>query len=100
RFVGWAPLGAYGYDQLLASRDSTFNPATGLAIRSVIYQPSLTPIDLPRADGVSLDVEHRVSPHLELQAGVRQRLGSSLPTVVVPEHGGLTPLVSNGSTTY
>jgi hypothetical protein len=55
---------------------------------------------LPRADGVSFDIEHRLSPRLDIQASVRQRVGSHLPTVIVPEGSGAMTLSSGGTSTY
>lgn len=100
RFVGSAPLGVNGFGQFPATIQSTFDPATGVQQHRARFQPVLAALDLPRADGIAFDVEHRVSPSLELQASVRQRLGSHLPTVAVPLDGGEMPLVSNGTTTY
>jgi hypothetical protein len=55
---------------------------------------------MPRTDGVSLEIEHRLQPSLELQAAVRERLGSHLPTVNVPANGGYAMLQGVGGSTY
>jgi hypothetical protein len=54
----------------------------------------------PRADAIALEVEHRLTPTFELQLGARRRFGSKLPTVHLPQEGGLTPLVGDGTSDY
>jgi hypothetical protein len=100
RFVGFAPLGAFGFDRFPATRDSTFDRLTGAMQGTVVFQPMLAKIAFPRADGFALDIEHRLTPHLEIEAGVRTRHGSQLPTVVVPADGGPTWLASTGESRY
>jgi hypothetical protein len=99
RFVGYAPLGAFGFGHLPARRDTTFNRHTG-GVGSVLYKPTLTTIALPRADGVAFDLEHRLTSRLEIEAGLRARRGSQLPTVGVPPAGGRLPLASTGESHY
>jgi hypothetical protein len=99
RFVGFAPLGAFGFGQFPGRRDSFYDPLTGALERSTEYQAAVTTIALPRADGVAFDVEHRITPHLEVEAGVRARHGSQLPTVTMPAPGALL-LASTGETRY
>lgn len=100
RFVGYAPLGAFGFDQFPERRESVFDPASGAIVRSTLYDPTLLPLVLPRADGYAFDVEHRLTPRLELQAGVRARNGSHLPTVGVSPSGGALVLASTGTSRY
>jgi hypothetical protein len=88
RYVGRAPLAAEAFAQFPSRTDTTFDPSTGVVMRSVMYRPAIVPLPLPRADAIALEVEHRLTPTLELQAAVRQRFGSNLPTVDVPTNGG------------
>jgi len=78
----------------------TFDVNSGRMIQRFVYQPAVAPLPLPRADAVALEIEHRLTPTLELQAGVRQRNGSRLPTVVVPVGGGLATLDGVGESRY
>ncbi len=98
RFVGRVPLGALGFDQLGSRVDLSFVPGTGFVRRA--FHPALGPIFLPHADMVSIEIEHRILPTLELQAAFRRRTGFELPTVNVPPLGGATTLSSSGTSTY
>jgi hypothetical protein len=100
KFVGRVPLGALAFGQFSTRTDTTFDPATGAVTGSAVLSPVLTPLALPRAVGLALEVEHQIRPGLDAQVGVRQRLGSSLPTVEVPAAGGPMPLTSAGASTY
>jgi hypothetical protein len=100
RFVGRAPLAAEAFGQFPSRIDTTFNPATEAVMRSVAYQPSLQPLALPRATAAAIEIEHRLRPTLELQAALRQRSASRLPTVDVPAGGGVVPIESTGESRY
>ncbi|HEY2908388.1 MAG TPA: TonB-dependent receptor [Vicinamibacterales bacterium] len=100
RYVGRAPLAAEAFGQFPSRTDTTFDPTTGGVIRSVMYQPVILSLPLPRADAVALEVEHRLTPTLELQAAIRQRFGSKLPTVDVPPAGGAAALEGTGESHY
>ena len=100
RFVGLAPLGALAFSQFPRRTDSSFDPVTGAMLSTVTYQPSARTLDLPRADGVALELEHRIRPGLEAQAAVRFRNGSHLPTVSVSPASGLALLASTGESRY
>jgi hypothetical protein len=99
-FVGRVPLGALTFGQFSTRTDTTFDPMTGAVVHSSLLSPVLTPLALPRATGIALELEHQVRPGLDVQLGVRQRLGSFLPTVQVPAAGGTVPLTSTGTSTY
>jgi hypothetical protein len=99
-FVGRVPLGALAFGQFATRTDTTFDPATGAVIHSTPLSPVLTLLALPRATGLALELEQQVRPGLDVQLGVRQRLGSFLPTVQVPAAGGEVPLTSTGTSTY
>ena len=60
---------------------STARPAR--ARRRTPTSRSRASLDLPRADGISLEIERKIRPGLEAQATVRARNGSRLPTVMV-----------------
>jgi hypothetical protein len=100
RYAGRTPLAAAAFGQFPARIDTTYNPASGAVMRSVVYQPAIAPLPLPRADAVALEIEHRLRPSLELQAAVRQRSSSRLATVEVPSAGGLTTLNGSGESRY
>jgi hypothetical protein len=100
RFVGRVPLGARAFSQRPAWYDTAIDPATGAPIGSVTFEPIGATIELPRSDGFAFDVEHRITPRLDLQVGVRQRRGSHLPTLDVSPERGFARLVSNNTSTY
>jgi hypothetical protein len=99
-FVGRAPLGALAFGQFPWRRDTTFDPATGTPTVVATLVPTMTPLVLPKATGLAIELEHQLTPQLELQVSARQRRGSSLPTVDVPVNGGLLPLDHNGTSLY
>jgi hypothetical protein len=100
RFVGFVPLAARAYAQYPTRTETTFDPDSGAALRSVTIQPDSRRLDLPHADGVALEIEQQVRDGLEVQASVRQRRGGLLPTVAVPAGGGAAPLASTGRSLY
>jgi hypothetical protein len=100
RFVGFAPLGAFSFAQFPSRTDSTFDPMTGTIVQTAMHTSTVATVELPRADGVAFDVEHRLTPRLQLEAGVRARRGSKLPTVIVPPAGGSLLLASVGTSRY
>ncbi len=100
RFVGLAPLGALAFPQFPSRVDQKFNPVSGALISTSTFQMGSATLDLPRADGLSVEIEHEVQPGLDLQAGYRVRRGSHLPTVNVPVGGGTVLLTSSGESLY
>jgi hypothetical protein len=100
RFVGRVPLAAQAFGQFPSRTDTTFNPSTQAVMRTLIYQPAVSALPLPRADAFALEIEHRLDPTLELQAAVRQRSSSHLPTVDVPASGGVTRIIGAGEGRY
>ena len=100
QFVGRVPLGAVAFPQFPTRVDTSFDPATGAVIRAATYVPAGTLLELPRADGVALELEHQIRPGLEAQAAVRARYGRRLPTVAVSPDGGEAVLASTGTSTY
>ncbi|HYM23244.1 MAG TPA: hypothetical protein VEU08_08550 [Vicinamibacterales bacterium] len=100
RFAGRVPLAAQAFGHFPSRTDMTFDLDSGRMMQRLVYQPWVAPLPLPRADAVALEVEHRLTPTLELQAGVRQRNGSRLPTVVLPDGGGLAALEGVGESRY
>ena len=100
RFVGRPPLGAQAFGQFPARFDRSFDPATGALLSSNTYRPVTRSLQLPRADGIALEVERRIRPGLEAQAAVRVRKGSQLPTVMVGPAGGDAVLASTGDSLY
>ena len=100
RYVGRVPLSAAAFGQFPSRTTTTFDMNTGQPMRTVEYRPSVSPLPLPRADAVALEIEHRFTPSLEAQAAVRERHGSQLPTVDVPPAGGLALLAGTGESQY
>jgi hypothetical protein len=100
RFVGHYPLGAAAFGELPARYDTLFDSVSGEALATTVYRPATPRLTLPYATGVSLELERQIRPGLELQAGVRQRVGSRLPTVDVPPSGGVLRVLSNGTSRY
>ena len=100
RFVGRPPLGAQAFDQFPTRFDRSFDPATGALIASSTYRPVTRALQLPRSDGVTLEIEHKIRPGLEAQAAVRYRRGSHLPTVMVWPLTGEAALASTGDSDY
>ena len=100
RYVGRVPLAAAAFGQFPSRTDTMFDPATQAVRRTRFYVPVVSALPLPRADAFALEVEHRIGPSFELQAAVRQRNSSRLPTVEVPPDGGDTPVLGTGEGRY
>ena len=100
RFVGRPPLGAQAFDQFPSRLDRSFNRTTGALISSHTYVPVARTLELPRANGISLEVERKIRPGLEAQATVRARNGARLPTIMVGSQGGDAVLASSGISEY
>ena len=100
RFVGRPPLGAQAFDQFPTRFDRSFDAATGAQIASSTYRPVTRALELPRSDGVTLEIEHKIRPGLEAQAALRYRRGSHLPTVMVWPLTGEAALASTGDSDY
>ena len=100
RFVGRPPLGAQAFAQFPARLDRSFNPATGALLSSNTYTPVIDTLALPRADGLSLEIEEKLRHGLEAQVTVRTRNGNDLPTVLVGPNGGNAVLTSSGRSAY
>jgi hypothetical protein len=99
RFVGRVPLGALGFNQLGGRIDLSFVPGTDTVIARRVFRPTLGFLNLPHADMMSIEVEHRVLPTLELQAAFRRRTGFDLPTVTVTPFVSTT-VASTGTSEY
>ena len=100
RYAGRVPLGARAYRRFASRTDTFFDPLTGATIASFVYNPVMGPLPQPRADAFALELEHRLTPTVEVQVGARRRFGSKLPTVELPEEGGPTPIIGNGTSDY
>jgi hypothetical protein len=98
RFVGRVPLGALAFDQLGSRIDVSFVPGTGFVRQT--YRPTLGSVNLPHADMVSIEIEHRLLRTLELQTAFRRRIGFDLPTVTVAAIGANPSLSSDGTSEY
>jgi hypothetical protein len=100
RFVGQVPLLSQAFDHFVARSDTAYDPSFGVLIGTVLQQPQLAPLRLPRAVGLAIDLEHRVRHGLDVQVGARQRDGSALPNVQVPSDSGTVLLASTGTSRY
>jgi hypothetical protein len=100
RYVGRVPLAGKAFSSFPARTDMTFDPDSGRMMRRLLYVPTLSDLPLPHADAVAIEVEHKLTPSLEVQTSVRHRRGSELPTVGVPLTGGLATLDGVGVSTY
>ena len=63
------------YGRFASRKDTFFDPTTGATTASFVYSPVMGPLSQPRADAVALEVEHRLTPTVELQVGARRRVG-------------------------
>ena len=100
RFIGRPPLGAQAFGQFPGRIDRSYHPQTG-ALRALrTYRPVARTLELPRSDGVALEIERKIRPGLEAQAAVRIRKASDLPTVMIGPDGGDAVLASTGSSVY
>lgn len=100
RYVGRVPLGAEAFGAFPARRKTTYDLVTYAPLSTVEYQPALAELPLPRADAAALEIEHHLTGTLEVQASVRRRNGSRLPTVVVPPTSGNLWLQGVGESRY
>ena len=100
RYVGRGPLAAKAFGQFPSRTDTTFDPVTHARVATLFAQPIVADLRAPRADAFALEVEHRMSPTLELQAGVRRRIGANLPTVDVMRREGVAVLAGTGESDY
>jgi hypothetical protein len=100
RYVGRVPLGAEAFGAFPARTKVTYDLVTHAPIASISFQPTVGALPLPRATAVALEIEHHVTPTIEVQAAVRQRDGSHLPTVMVPAASGSVPLRGIGESRY
>ncbi|MDR1988701.1 MAG: carboxypeptidase-like regulatory domain-containing protein [Acidobacteriaceae bacterium] len=99
RFVGAIPLGALAFSEFPTRIDRTFDPTTGAqtAVTSQVFQTRA--LELPYADGVTLELERTIRPGIDAQAGIRFRTSSRLPTVTTAADGPVW-LESVGKSTY
>jgi hypothetical protein len=100
RFVGRVPLDALAFGSFPARTDTTFDPVTGLPLTVAVDRPASSQLEQPRANTVMLEVERHLRPGLDAQVAVRRRDGSRLPTVEVPDGGGVVSVTSTGVSDY
>jgi hypothetical protein len=100
RFIGRPPLGAQAFGAFPSRLDRSYIAATGALRSSYTYRPVSRQLELPRSDGVTLELERRIRPGLEAQAAVRVRKSTDLPTVMVGDTGGDAVLGSAGDSVY
>jgi hypothetical protein len=100
RFVGRLPLHALSFSHFAARTDTTFDPASGDVESAYLQEPVSAALRLPRADSLTLELERRLRPGLDVQIGVRQRAGSALPTLNVTAGETRVFLESTGKSMY
>jgi hypothetical protein len=100
RFVGRVPLDALAFGAFPARTDTTLDPSTGLPLTVTAERPVSSQLELPRANTVTLEIERRLKPGLDLEVAARRREGSRLPTVEVPDSGGAVSVMSTGVSDY
>src|SRR4051812_46576934 len=100
RFIGRPPLGAQAFGQFPVRIDQSFVAATGALRAAHIYRPVSRQLELPRSDGITLEIEHELRSGLETQAAFRVRKSTDLPTVMVTAGGGDAVLASAGDSVY
>ena len=100
RFIGRPPLGAQAFGQFPARVDRSFDAPTGALRSSHRYRLVARTLELPRSDGVALEIEQRIRPGLEAQAAVRIRQGTNLPTVMLGPASDDAVLASTGDSVY
>jgi hypothetical protein len=100
RFVGRPPLGAQAFGQFPSRLDRSWVASTGAQRSEQTYRFVGRTLQLPRSDGVTLELERQLRPGLEAQAAVRVRKSTDLPTVMVGSEGGDAVLASAGDSVY
>lgn len=100
RYVGRVPLGAKAFGQFPSRIDVSFDPDTHERTSFIGYRPAVGQLPLPRADAASVEIEHHFTTTLEMQAAMRARNGSHLPTVNVPDASGRAWLTGTGESQY
>jgi hypothetical protein len=100
RFIGRPPLGAQAFGQFPARLDRSWFPSTGALRSEHTYRFVGRRLELPRSDGVALELERQLRPGLEAQAAIRVRKSTDLPTVMVGPDGGDAVLASAGDSVY
>ncbi|HEV3062681.1 MAG TPA: hypothetical protein VGY48_30825 [Vicinamibacterales bacterium] len=99
RYAGRVPLAAKAFGQFPSRIDSTYDPVTGTPTATPLV-PMVGDLPSPRSDAIAIEIEHRFTPSLELQAGARNRHGSQLPTVDVMRRPGMALLSGIGESDY
>jgi hypothetical protein len=100
RYAGRVPLAARAFGMFPARADSTYDPATQTKLWTHELQPLVGDLPAPRSDAFAAEIEHRLTPSLELQLAARRRLGSHLPTVDVMRRQGVALLSGVGESDY
>jgi hypothetical protein len=100
RFIGRPPLGAQAFGQFPARLDRSWFASTGALRSEHTYRFVGRMLQLPRSDGVALELERQLRPGLEAQAAIRVRKSTDLPTVMVGPDGGDAVLASAGDSVY
>jgi hypothetical protein len=100
RFVGALPLAVEAFAAYPRRLDRSFDPVTGIAMRSVSLTPSVDQLRLPRATTASVQVERQLAPSLDIQVGATIRRSDRLATLRVPDASGFLMVQSAGAAEY
>ena len=100
RYAGRVPLGAMAFAQFPARTDSTFDASTQMRLSMLAAKPLVGDLPSPRADAIAIEIEHRLTSSLDLQAAARSRWGTHLPTVDVLRREGVALLSGVGESRY
>ncbi len=100
RFVGRMPIASLVFGSFPPRVDATVEGAPGETGTTQLQGFTVGGMRLPRADSVVLEMERALGLGIEGQVAFRQRVGSALPTVDVPQGSGVAALESTGTSTY
>ncbi len=100
RFVGTLPLTVPAFAGFPTRRDLTIDPASGRALASTAFTPSVAGLSLPRSWVATARIERRLAPGWDALIGATARRSSQLATLDVrPATGSLT-VGSTGQAQY
>jgi hypothetical protein len=100
RYVGRVPLGADAFAQFPSRTVTTYDPVSGLPTDVAHYTMALNALPLPYTTAAAVEIEHHLSSTFEVQLAARQRTGTALPTVMVPQAAGVVTLGGVGTSRY
>lgn len=100
RFVGTIPLTVPAFGGFPHRRDVSIDPATGAALGSTTFTPSVGDLSPPRAWVATARIERRLAPGWDALIGSTLRHSSRLATLDVRAGSGLLMAASTGQARY